>query len=450
MRTSLTSTVSEHMDVSRASQSGGLSHSYRPRVLLGVTGGIAAYKSAILVRELKKRGADVVVVPTPAALEMVGRTTWEALSGNPVHVYTNEAAHEVVHVNTGAAADLLIIAPATANTLAKLAHGLADNLLTNSALVATCPVVLAPAMHTQMWENPATQANIATLNNRGYYFIGPEDGQLTGADSGVGRMSEPVDIARFAWRFLDTSIPSAGINNQPVAGASDTPVQRKIISISAGGTHEPIDPVRFIGNRSTGRMGVSLANAAVAAGYTVRLAAANISHDVLATLDPSVSVTPVVTAGELHDQMTTWASDSDVVIMAAAVADFRAKPSATKIKRGGSLTLELTANPDILADLAQHRRRADQIVVGFAAETGDSTTDFVAFGKEKARRKGADLLAINLVGATVGFGDVATRLIIVDGAGDELRDVSGSKDAVARALIATIDERLNWKNPERQ
>lgn len=416
--------MTDRINEMRASQPGGLSHSYRPRILLGVTGGIAAYKSAILLRELKKRGADVVVVPTPAALEMVGRTTWEALSGNPVHVYTGEAAHEVVHVNTGAAADLFIIAPATANTLAKLAHGLADNLLTNSALVATCPVVLAPAMHTQMWDNAATQANIAILRDRGFHIVGPENGQLTGSDSGIGRMSEPSDIAQFAWGLLGAhTVPSNGV-----------------ISISAGGTHEAIDPVRFIGNRSTGRMGASLANAALVAGYTVRLAAANIASDVLATVHPAVTVVPVISAADLQDQMAFWASDSDAIIMAAAVADYRVEPSSVKIKRGESLSLELTPNPDILADLAQHRRRAGQIVVGFAAETGDSTKDFITLGKEKAQRKGADLLAINLVGEDVGFGDVSTRLVIVDGEGNERGDVCGSKDDVARVLINVIDE----------
>ena len=309
---------------SGASHRGG-SFVSTPRVLLGVTGGIAAYKVPAVVRGLREAGIDVVVAPTPESLNFVGKTTWEAISGNPVHVYTPEGADEVVHVHTGQDADLVLIAPATANTMAKIAAGIADNLLTASVLVATAPVVLAPAMHTEMWNNVATQANVNTLRERGVDFIGPESGRLTGKDTGVGRMSEPETI-------IEAVLDRLGTYREGRLDLVGTQ-----IAISAGGTREPIDPVRFIANRSTGRMGVALANEAARRGADVYLAAANIEQSVMAQLDESVQVISVGSALELKDVMEQLDELVDVLVMSAAVSDFRVESSSeTKMKRDGA------------------------------------------------------------------------------------------------------------------
>lgn len=439
----------------------------RPRVIVGVCGGIAAYKTAILVRRLKDWGAEVVVVPTRASLDMVGKTTWEALSGHPVYVDVPEQAHQVVHVRTGQDADLIVIAPASANTMAKIAAGFADNLLTASVLVATCPVILAPAMHTEMWLNPATQANAATLKARGVLLLGPANGRLTGVDCGLGRMVEPEDIARRVIEELENrgfnefTENSHNFTENPLH--VNSPKTRGIMTISAGGTHEPIDPVRFIGNRSTGVMGISIAQAAVSSGFTVRFAAANIEASLLNRLDPAVEVKKVESAQELQKTMTYWATDSDVIVMAAAVADFRVDTARVKIKRntgrpvGTQLvtgicdadivdaertvtarSLTLIENPDILADLSHNRRRAGQIIVGFAAETGDTEKTYIDYGIEKARRKGADFLAINRVGRDAGFGEVETELTVVDGSGVKVDTFAGSKIDVAYSIVELI------------
>ncbi|MDP9805448.1 phosphopantothenoylcysteine decarboxylase/phosphopantothenate--cysteine ligase [Trueperella bonasi] len=399
-----------------------------PRVLLGVTGGIAAYKVPAVIRGLRARGIDVVVVPTPEALKFVGKTTWEAISGHPVHVHTTEGAEEVVHVRTGQDVDLVLIAPATANTIAKVAAGIADNLLTASVLMATGPVLMAPAMHTEMWNNAATQANVDTLGERGVEFIGPESGQLTGTDSGLGRMSEPEAIVEAVLRRL--------ANDR--VGASDLAGTRMVIS--AGGTREPIDPVRYIANRSTGRMGIALANEAARRGAEVHLVAANIDDSVMSLLAQDVHIIPVITVLELQDVMEEMSGKADVLVMSAAVSDFRVDASAqNKIKRGADLTLKLIENPDILAGLAR-ARRSKQTIVGFAAETGDETADYLEHGRQKARRKGADLLVINQVGAQSGFGNVDTAVTIVDGAGSTLAETTGSKADVAVAIIDAIKE----------
>ncbi|QJC21761.1 bifunctional phosphopantothenoylcysteine decarboxylase/phosphopantothenate--cysteine ligase CoaBC [Arcanobacterium buesumense] len=416
----------------RASQSGGLSHA-APRILFGVTGGIAAYKAVTAIRRLRQWGADVVVVPTHAALDMVGKTTWEAISGNRVHVDVSENANDVVHVNTGAQADLLVIAPATANTIAKLAHGLADNLLTASALVATCPRLIAPAMHTQMWMHPATKDNIATMRRHGWELIGPETGQLTGSDIGPGRMSEPEDIAQRAIDILTER--GFGTPAQPAETGQNW-------VISAGGTHEAIDPVRYIANHSTGIMGVELANAARARGHHVTLVAANLSADVLARCAPDIDVIPVVSALDVHDAMLRQTPRADVVIMAAAIGDFRVDQSTTKIKRGESLTIELKANPDILHEIAINRAKQDQCVIGFAAETGDEKKTYIDYGIAKAKRKGADLLVINQVGDGIGFGNVDTNVTIVSGKGQIVANATGSKPDVAEQIIETISHYL--------
>lgn len=410
---------------SGASHRGG-SFVSTPRVLLGVTGGIAAYKVPAVVRGLREAGIDVVVAPTPESLNFVGKTTWEAISGNPVHVYTPEGADEVVHVHTGQDADLVLIAPATANTMAKIAAGIADNLLTASVLVATAPVVLAPAMHTEMWNNAATQANVATLRERGVEFIGPESGRLTGQDSGIGRMSEPDTIV------------AAVLDRLGAPARCEADLAGLRIAISAGGTREPIDPVRFIANRSTGRMGVALANEAAARGAEVHLGAANIETAVLADLDPTVQVIPVGSALELQSAMEDLAANADVLVMSAAVSDFRVESSSeTKMKRDGDLQLTLVENPDILAGLARERREG-QTIVGFAAETGDAETDYLEFGRQKARRKGADLLVINRVGTEAGFGDVDTAVTIVDRNGGTVAEAAGSKADAAAAIIDSI------------
>ncbi|MEW6921177.1 bifunctional phosphopantothenoylcysteine decarboxylase/phosphopantothenate--cysteine ligase CoaBC [Trueperella pyogenes] len=420
-------------DASGASQLGGSFVSKTPvaRVLIGVCGGIAAYKVAVVVRRLRAAGIDVVVVPTPASLDFVGKTTWEALSGHPVHVETPEGADRVVHVDTGQKSDLMLIAPATANTMAKIAVGMADNLLTASALVATCPILMAPAMHTEMWNNLATQANVKTLAERGVEFIGPASGRLTGADTGVGRMSEPGEIA-------DAVLTRLGLTQ---AGARGDLTGTSVV-ISAGGTREPIDPVRFIANHSTGRMGVELANEASRRGADVTLVAANIEAAVRALVDPSVAIEQVSSALELAERMSAHAH-KDILIMSAAVSDYRvANASDTKLKRGEELHLDLVANPDILAGLAQNKHPG-QLVIGFAAETGDSLQNYLEFGREKARRKGADLLVINRVGFDVGFGDVETAVTIVDGQGATVAQASGTKREAAAAILNTIVERTN-------
>ncbi|MGV4415662.1 bifunctional phosphopantothenoylcysteine decarboxylase/phosphopantothenate--cysteine ligase CoaBC [Trueperella pyogenes] len=420
-------------DASGASQLGGSFVSKTPvaRVLIGVCGGIAAYKVAVVVRRLRAAGIDVVVVPTPASLDFVGKTTWEALSGHPVHVETPEGADRVVHVDTGQKSDLMLIAPATANTMAKIAVGMADNLLTASALVATCPILMAPAMHTEMWNNLATQANVKTLAERGVEFIGPASGRLTGADTGVGRMSEPGEIA-------DAVLTRLGLTQ---AGARGDLTGTSVV-ISAGGTREPIDPVRFIANHSTGRMGVELANEASRRGADVTLVAANIEAAVRALVDPSVAIEQVSSALELAERMSAHAH-KDILIMSAAVSDYRvANASDTKLKRGEELHLDLVANPDILAGLAQNKHPG-QLVIGFAAETGDSLQNYLEFGREKARRKGADLLVINRVGFDAGFGDVETAVTIVDGQGTTVAQASGTKREAAAAILNTIVERTN-------
>ena len=402
------------------------------RVLLGVTGGIAAYKAAHLLRLLKEAGHDVRVIPTEAALEFVGRATWEALSGQPVRTDVFSGAQDVDHVALGRGADLVIVAPATANLLAEAATGLADDLLTATLLTARCPVLLAPAMHTEMWLHPATVANVATLRGRGVVVLDPDDGRLTGADSGPGRLPEPEAIA---------SAALALVAEQDLAG--------RHVVVSAGGTREPLDPVRFLGNRSSGRQGVALAEVAAARGAQVSLVAANVSDGVL-PVHPQITVVPVETALELRDAVRGAARDADAVVMAAAVADFRPVEAAgAKIKKRHTDTgpaepepIRLTTNPDILAELAIDRPRPGQVVVGFAAETGDGDGDALTHGRAKARRKGADLLAVNEVGDSRGFGDVPNAVTVLDGAGEAVAQAAGTKAEVADALWTQVARRL--------
>lgn len=402
------------------------------RVVLGVAGGIAAYKAAHVLRLLTEAGHDVRVVPTRAALEFVGRATWEALSGHPVTPEVFDDVPEVAHVRLGRQADLVVVAPATADLLARAAHGRADDLLAATLLTATCPVLMAPAMHTEMWQHPATRANVATLRERGVHVLDPDSGRLTGADSGPGRLPEPEAIAAAALALVDAE------------GKPRTPdLTGRTVVVSAGGTREPLDPVRFLGNRSSGRQGVALARTALARGARVTLVAANLTVRTPA----GVHVVPVETTAQLRDAVRTSAADADVVVMAAAVADFRpAVDEAHKIKKqadGAVPPLALVQNPDVLAELVTDPVRPGQVVVGFAAETGDADGDVLHHGRAKAVRKGADLLAVNAVGAGRGFGTDDNAVTVLDAAGEVVSRVEGSKDAVADGLWDAVVVRLD-------
>ncbi|WP_159796748.1 bifunctional phosphopantothenoylcysteine decarboxylase/phosphopantothenate--cysteine ligase CoaBC [Puerhibacterium puerhi] len=398
------------------------------RILLGVSGGIAAYKAVLLLRLLREAGHAVRVIPTAAALRFVGAPTWEALSGEPVSTEVFDDVEHVQHVALGKGADLVVVAPATADLLARAATGRADDLLTSTLLTARCPVVMAPAMHTEMWDHPATRANVATLRARGVHVIEPASGRLTGKDTGPGRLPEPEDIARAALAVVGA--PDAG-------GAPDAvrDLAGRRVVVSAGGTREPIDPVRFIGNRSTGRQGVALAQAARARGAHVTLVAANIADPPAGAADDVVAVE---TTAQLRDAVRTAAAQADVVVMAAAVADFRpAAAPAAKIKKvpgQGPAPIELVENPDVLAELAADRLRPGQVVVGFAAETGDDQGDVLHHGRAKARRKGADLLAVNAVGGGLGFGTADNAVTLLDAAGETVAEAAGSKRDVADAI----------------
>ena len=389
-------------------------------IVVGITGGIAAYKAVGVVRAFVLAGHSVQVVATEAALRFVGRPTLEAISRNPVHTDLYEGVAEVRHVAIGQAADLIVVAPATANSIAKLAAGLADDLLGNTILASTAPVVIAPAMHTEMWQNPATVANIALLRSRGITIVGPGVGQLTGKDSGPGRMVEPDDIAAAALAVLTP---------KDLAG--------KRIVITAGGTREPLDPVRYIGNRSSGKQGLALALAASARGADVTLIGANLE---VHTPD-AVHVEHVSTTLELRDAVSAAAAAADVVIMAAAVADYRPETvAAGKIKKetqGDVLQLTLVKNPDILRGLAESRRPG-QVLVGFAAETESDRDALLALGRGKILRKGADLLVLNTVGWTEGFATEGNTVVIINAAGDIVGEATGTKASVADRILDTL------------
>ena len=419
------------------------------RVILGVAGGIAAYKAALALRLLTEAGHDVRVIPTDSALEFVGRTTWEALSHEPVTTSVFDGANTVDHVRLGREADLVIIAPATADLLARAAAGRADDLLTATLLTVTAPVVFAPAMHTEMWQHPATQANVATLRERGAHVLDVGTGRLTGKDTGPGRMAEPEDIVTAALRIAARH----GAEDGTAGGTGQArPQGRSVLSgrrvaISAGGTREPLDPVRFLGNRSSGRQGVALARTAAERGAQVHLVAANVDQSLLAGLPGGVSVQHVETTAELQHAMTRLSEDAEVLIMAAAVADFRPASTADrKIKthdasgaRQETPAIDLVPNPDILAGLVR-RRRDGQVIVGFAAETGADAAEVLAHGRDKARRKGADLLAVNHVGTDRGFGDVPNAVVILRPEGTEVGRAEGSKSEVAAGLLDAVED----------
>jgi phosphopantothenoylcysteine decarboxylase / phosphopantothenate---cysteine ligase len=399
-----------------------------PRVVLGVSGGIAAYKACELLRRFTESGHDVTVVPTEAALHFVGAATWAALSGKPVATDVWSDVHEVPHVRIGQSADLVVVAPATADLLARAVQGRADDLLTNVLLTARCPVVFAPAMHTEMWEHPATQANVATLRERGALVIEPAVGRLTGVDTGKGRLPEPDEIFEVCRDVL-----ARGVTRPDLAGRS--------VVVSAGGTREPIDPVRFLGNRSSGMQGIALARTAAARGADVTLVAANVSLP-----DPAgVKVVRVETTEELRDAVVSAAVSAHAVVMAAAPADFRpVATSEAKIKKSGDAapSLELTQTPDILAEISHHRSRPGQVVVGFAAETGDETGSVLELAAAKLARKGCDLLVVNDVGGGAVFGEPDNRAVILS-TDSSPRDVPlGSKTTLAHVIWDEVARRL--------
>ncbi|WP_432124798.1 bifunctional phosphopantothenoylcysteine decarboxylase/phosphopantothenate--cysteine ligase CoaBC [Streptomyces sp. C10-9-1] len=397
----------------------------KPKVVLGVGGGIAAYKTCELLRRLTESGHDVRAVPTASALHFVGAATWSALSGHPVSTEVWDDVHEVPHVRIGQQADLVVVAPATADLLAKAAHGLADDLLTNTLLTARCPVVFAPAMHTEMWEHPATRENVATLRRRGAIVVEPAVGRLTGVDTGKGRLPEPAEIFEVCRRAL-------------ARGAAAPDLAGRHVVVSAGGTREPLDPVRYLGNRSSGKQGYALARTAAARGARVTLVEAN-----TAIPDPAgVDVVHVGTAVQLREAVLKAAADADAVVMAAAVADFRPAAYAPgKIKKRDGVEapeITLVRNPDILAEISAERPRPGQVVVGFAAETDE----VLANGREKLRRKGCDLLVVNEVGERRTFGAEENEAVVLSSDGAETPVPHGPKEALADTVWDLVAARL--------
>lgn len=399
------------------------------RIVLGVSGGIAAYKACLLLRRFTEAGHDVTVIPTAAALRFVGAPTWAALSGKPVADDVWTRVEQVPHVRLGKEADLVVVAPATTDLLAKAAHGLADDLLTNTLLTARCPVVFAPAMHTEMWLHPATVANVATLRGRGVHVMDPDSGRLTGADTGPGRLREPDEIASYA---LGLAQEGSG----PLAG--------RHVVVSAGGTREPIDPVRFIGNRSSGKQGYALAAVAAERGARVTLVSANASLPV----PPRVDLVPVETTLELQQAVTDAAKDADVVVMAAAPADYRsAAYTDHKIKKtagGDDLTLRLVENPDIVKGLVADRGSDSRpVIVSFAAETGDATGSVMDHARAKFARKGSDIQVVNEVGPGVTFGQDQSAIHIFTRDGDETEVGRSDKVTLSHAVWDAVQKRLS-------
>ncbi|HJF49532.1 MAG TPA: bifunctional phosphopantothenoylcysteine decarboxylase/phosphopantothenate--cysteine ligase CoaBC [Brachybacterium paraconglomeratum] len=406
------------------------------RVLVGVGGGIAAYKTAHLVRGLVGEGAEVRVVPTPASLEFVGSSTWEALSHHPVLTSVFEDVDEVAHVRHGQQADLTVIAPATADLLARMRMGRADDMLTASLLVTRGPVVVAPAMHTEMWEHPSTRENVAVLRERGVTVLEPAVGRLTGPDSGPGRLPEPEAI-------LDAARAAIAAPRDERGGALRDLVGRELL-ITAGGTREELDPVRFLANHSSGRQGWALAHAALVRGARVRLAAANVALET----PPGADRLDVGSAAELAELVAAQLGQVDALVMAAAVADFTSVGRADqKIKKDESApdsvpTLALARTQDILRHSVVSRGGAARpAIVGFAAETGGDGAAALDLARQKARRKGADLLVFNDVSAGV-FGTADNEVRILDRDGEEVAHAAGSKTLVAHAVLDELLGRL--------
>ena len=413
-----------------------------PRVILGVTAGISAYKACELLRRLTETGHDVHVVPTPDALRFVGEATWAALSGHPVATDVWTGADQVPHVRLGQSADLVIVAPATADLLARAAAGMAGDLLTATLLTARCPVLYAPAMHTEMWEHPATQANVALLRDRGAIVLEPASGRLTGADSGVGRLPEPGEIFAAAMRVLSRGADGLG---RDLAG--------RTVVVSAGGTREELDPVRFLGNWSSGRQGYAFAETAVARGAKVTLVSANV-----ALPDPAgTRVIRVTSALEMRDAVLAETAGADAVVMAAAVADFRpAVRSDAKVKKDGSAPapIHLVQNPDILAELSARRGagngaadarpgdpRPGQVIVGFAAETELDLDG----SRAKLARKGCDLLVVNRVGNGLAFGTSDNEAVVLGADGSQTHIARAAKEVLADAVWDLVAFRLRQR-----
>lgn len=459
------------------------------RIIVGIGGGIAAYKAAMLLRLFAKNGDEVIAMPTPNATKFVGVPTLEALSGNPVSTDVFDRVPEVNHVRQAEQADAVVIAPATADLLARLAAGRADDLLSSTVLTTHAPVILVPAMHTQMWEHPATQANVQTLRSWGYHVIEPAIGRLTGPDSGPGRMPEPEDIFAVALdviaRFpkgqvhpvytpgyapteplytgteqermaaaraatLTSALLGQGDSSQ-ATGASESlrgPLAGRLVVITAGGTREALDPVRFLGNRSTGKQGVALAEAARDLGATVHLIGANLE----VPAPEGVQVTRVVSALELREATLGASAAADVLIMSAAVADFRpAEFAEFKIKKSADSedapVIQLVRNPDILREVVVRRRQAREagestlgpkLIVGFAAETGSAEKTPLELGREKLQRKGTDFLAVNTVGVNRGFGTDDNTITLLSTLNDEAPVFSGSKKELSVRLLEHV------------
>jgi len=405
----------------------------RKRVVVGVSGGIAAYKACTVVRQLAEAGHEVRVIPTESALRFVGAATFEALSGQPVRTGVFEDIPEVPHVQLGKEADLVVVAPATADLVARAVHGRADDLLTATLLTARCPVMFAPAMHTEMWLHPATVENVATLRRRGAVVLEPACGRLTGTDSGAGRLPEAEEITTLAQLLLERH----DALRYDLAGYR--------LLVTAGGTREPIDPVRFIGNRSSGKQGYAVARVAAQRGAEVTLIAGHTAG----LIDPAgVNVVHISSAQQLGEAVSKHAPEADVLVMAAAVADFRpAQVAAAKIKKGPDdqdepPLIKLVRNDDVLAGAVRARAHGQlpnmRAIVGFAAETGDANGDVLFHAREKLRRKGCDLLVVNAVGDNRAF-EVDNNdgwLLASDGTESALQH--GSKTLMASRIVDAI------------
>lgn len=429
------------------------------RIVLGVTGGIAAYKAALLLRLFTEAGHDVTVVPTASALEFVGAPTWEALSGKPVQTGVFENVAQVPHVRLGQNADLVVVAPATADVLAKAAAGMANDLLTNTLLTARCPVVMAPAMHTEMWLHPATQANVATLRSRGATIVEPASGRLTGADTGAGRLPDP-DVIRDAALAAAASGERRGgatagglaetIGREEDAVTPSGALAGRTVLVTAGGTREAIDPVRYLGNRSSGKMGFAIAAAAADRGADVTFVT---TMQPPADLAQRVRVVSVESALQMRDAVL--AATPDVLVMAAAVADFRPDHVAdAKIKKihgdDSAPVITLVRNPDILAEAVRQRDAelqptaastnvSSRVIVGFAAETGDADGDVLHHARAKLARKGCDVLVANEVGDGVTFAqDSSTAHLLRRGSDDVVTVGPAPKSHIAAALLDLV------------
>ncbi len=406
------------------------------RIVLGVAGGIAAYKACEVLRRLSEAGHEVTVVPTANALSFVGEATWAALSGRPVHTTVFDSVHEVPHVRIGRQADLVVVAPATADLLARAASGRADDLLTNVLLTASCPVLMVPAMHTEMWLNPATRANVATLRGRDVLVMDPAEGRLTGADSGPGRLPEPQDIEAVVASLLDDPATVAAVRARDLAGAH--------VVVSAGGTHEALDPVRFLGNASSGLQGIALARAAALRGARVTLVVANVAQP----LPSGCAVLPVTSTADLAAAMLDLQPDADAIVMAAAPADFTPEaPSHGKIKKDADagLRLSLVQTTDVLAALGARRSRP-QVIVGFAAETAADDAELLMLGRDKLARKGCDLLVLNNVSGGAVFGRPDNAVTIIDATGP-VASARAGKSVVAHRIWDAVVASIQKENP---